>query len=976
MPRLQPDPLNLPLPIKVTSPFAVKIVKTSRLRQICQAVYRAVGKTFSLMGCSKGLDRLFNSQEMRLLRDDRHALLSTPQATLPAKKVIQPRHLSSVANTPIVAENPTPQSKRGLSYVKFDDTLENGRAVIRDVSLLTLDIIHENSFEPMIESIQQMAPSIPPLVKSVAKLIIEMGDKAAKPLFKKLAERKTEVIDPAIHAILKTLIKIDSNNLRSDLFKHLQGQMEGVVLPAGQKPLHYIKPIMKRLFPKTRPSPLETNGITKEITLDAKLMEELFAKAQAFYRGSNAADLEKLYNRLLHRLSQDLQEVKIPKGQDLTKDYIKPTLDWLLHSDFSTPIADLFIPSENFDGNLIDKVFEMTITILVEKKIDHYVNFLDRTLQRRLGDIIHNMILVNTVNIANYFSGRFAEMMMHFPYTETYDKITSDVIAKQIEGFIIAKEARKNHKKLLEKSRKAVKLEAFSQAEVKAKARAEKHLASVEQHGGEEAFLNNMFLEAFSKQKCCNPNVLQIIEQHLNNTLQQKDPQNAIRAIEQSFFASISDEIMNLMLPTRKKRREDGIVEETEALVELWNQLYLPPEFLELMKHVSEIANEFITPDTASLFASIKDPLMMVTQKFSITLAQDMLKKQLTLSLQKCFEMMTNPDDLNELSAETILPTVNELLLGIFIRQEIGRNISKLTPLFHDLINAVPANHKVVYKKIQEAMLLFSKAKFHEFQGKAFYVTEVTQENEAKLKIDDLQKEGILQIINPIIDDIEKLLVEKKQESTRPVPSLDRKEVTAIIKKFFDSGVTVKKEDIYGDIFMNIIFKIGGWKNENLIGYFIKDTLSQTISYATADLRYSYHFLISTVFEVMKRVMLDRPRMERLLGSGPAYVPRFTAEKLKLQTDTLARILYDMITELAGDKGTIAKFSTKKFIYNDSKAINQLTTKIYHRILGNKILNQNLLMQIIEEIFHSFRISAQAIRAKEGILIQKPTVIT
>ena len=975
MPRLQPDPLILPLPLTIPKPIA-QGGKPSTLTRIWQTICRIAFKIFSMLGCSRSLERLFNSQELQLMRDERLALLAQPHNSLPHKKLTLLKPSTMDSEIPSNEEEPSLSSKN-YSYIKYDDTLEKGREAMRDISLLTLDIIHENSFEPMVESLQQMAPSIPPLVKSTAKLLIEMGDKAAKPLFTKLAQHKTEVIEPAIKAILKTLIKIDSTTLRGDLFKYLQGQMEGVSLPPGQKSLHYIKPIMKRLFPKLKPSPLETNGVSPELTLDAKLMEELFAKAQAFCRTSNAADVDKLYHRLFHQIDQDLKDIKIPNGQDLTKDYIKPVLDWLLRSDLSTPIADLFIPSENFDENLIDRVFEITTTILVEKKIDHYVNFLDETLQQRLGDILHNMILVNTVNIANYFSGRFSEMMTHFPYPETYDKLTSSIFAKQLEGFVTAKEAAKDHKKLLEKSRQAIKLEAYSPAEIKAKSRAEMHLAIVEQHGGEERFLQHMFLEAFSKQKCCNPNVLQIIEQQISTTLQNRDPKNAIHAIEQSFFASIADEIMTLMLPTRKKRGPNGVVEETEAVVELWNQLYLPPEFLELMKHVVEITSEFITPDTTSLFASIKEPLLMVTQKLAITLAQDMFKKKLVALLQKCFEMIANPEDLNELSAESILPTINELLLSYFMNQEIGRNAVKITPLFRDLVHSISVNRDAAYKKVQEGFLKIVKAKFHEFQGKNFHVTETVENGTHTLKFEDLSDDEILRMLSPLIEKIEKKLEEKLHEPGHVRTTLDQREVLAIIKKFFEGAPPAKfKEDAYGEIVMNLVFKIGGWKNEGLVGYFIRDALSQSITNSTQELRSSYHFLLTSAFQVMKRVFTDRTRMERYLGIVPSYHPEYTKEKLQFQTETLSRLTYDLITGVAGDKGVLTKMLTTKFIYNDSKAIHELIGKIYHEILGNKILNQNLLMQAVEEVFQSFRVSAQTIRTKEGLLNQKAVSLT
>jgi hypothetical protein len=551
------------------------------------------------------------------------------------------------------------------------------------------------------------------------------------------------------------------------------------------------------------------------------------------------------------------------------------------------------------------------------------------------------------------------------------------MIDQQISAFITAKDAMENHKKLLEKSRQAVKLEAYSSAEIKAKSRAEKHLASVEQHGGEEPFLQHMFLEAFGEQKCCHPNAHQIIEQEIGHALQRKDPKTAIHAIEQSFLASLSDEIMSLLLPTKKVKRADGFVEEMEAVVELWNQLYLPPEFLELMKHLVEISSEFITPETSSLFASIKEPLSTVAQKFAISLAQDLFRKKLVAILRKCFDMIIYAENLNELCAEGIFPAINNYLLSVFISQEIARNPVKITPFFKDLINAIPDHRDAAYRKTQEELVKIAKAKFREFQAKNFHATEVLKEGNAQLVASDLTDEELFQIVHPLIDTIEKKLQEKKQEPNRTKLALEPKEVLAVIRKHFEGApVARNKNDIYGQIAMNLLFKIGCWNHESVIGYFIRDSLSQKLTQSTTELRTAYHFLLHHAFYFIKKFFLNRPRMERLLGEAPANPPQHTNEKLQLQTETLARLIYDMVSEIARDKGMISKFVATKIINQDFKAIHELITKIYHEMLGTKILNQNLLMQAIDVVFEGFRASAESLRHKEGTLLQKSIALT
>jgi hypothetical protein len=58
-------------------------------------------------------------------------------------------------------------------------------------------------------------------------------------------------------------------------------------------------------------------------------------------------------------------------------------------------------------------------------------------------------------------------------------------------------------------------------------------------------------------------------------------------------------------------------------------------------------------------------------------------------------------------------------------------------------------------------------------------------------------------------------------------------------------------------------------------------------------------------------------------------------------------------------------------ITENSTEINHLLTKIYHKLFGNQLLNENLLVNICEEVFKSLAVSADKIKEKENFKIHQ-----
>ena len=162
----------------------------------------------------------------------------------------------------------------------FDENLENLRAFIREFSVLGIDVIYEKHIHEYIDSAQTMAPSLPPIIKSAAKLLVEIGDKATKPLFKKFATQKAQTIDPALQKIFGILLKPDQEVLKEKLSKHLHETLEKVVFEHSLSAPDYINPILNRFSVSEKPT--LTDLFPQKRNFNPKLIKQTLKKLLNF----------------------------------------------------------------------------------------------------------------------------------------------------------------------------------------------------------------------------------------------------------------------------------------------------------------------------------------------------------------------------------------------------------------------------------------------------------------------------------------------------------------------------------------------------------------------------------------------------------------------------------------------------------------------------------------------------------------------
>lgn len=920
---------------------------TNLLQHIWDTIYQIALKIFRFFSFQTENDNIFSKKEIQLLRDDQ-PIPKQPAAPDPPQE-LQTKKFKIVraAETGHKILEPALKASIEPPYVTFDGSLENMREFLRSLSLLTVDVVNKHYIQGPIESFQESATSLPPIIKSISRLIVEMGNKASKPLFQKLAQHKTQVIDPALKKVLKVLLRGDDVHLRDELYEHLQDVLKDVAFSGQIEAIDYIEPILSWIFEKDTEKQSITSYFPPNANFDKTLIEVLCNQAQEFCVNRKNENLKNLYKILETKIHHELKSIPLPKSQDLGRDYIQPLLHWLLYSDQSQPIGSLFVPKERFDDNLIDKIFELSVTFIIEKKIDYFDTFLQKTFKQRLDEIVYRMLRINATRLIDFFSERFAELISSMDFTKTIDNIDT-LFAKQVEGIHIAEKTRDVHRTVLAKAKQVAGVSAQTPEALKTKTQAEHHLESVSKHGSEVDFLHQIFLEKFSEQHGCNEAIRRIIKERGTQIQKGHHPGPAQKSIEKGLYHEVSDIIISLMLPIKKRSLPTGEIEEIDPFSEIWDRLNFPEEFLEIIKQIEELANEFITADTVALFSDIKKPTIDIVKNMFRTAARDLLKKNLVTILHNTFESLSKPSQIDAIAAESVLPTLNESLLQSLISQELGRHIKAFTPLFCTLLNDGSANRQFNIEAIKRKLIPMAQARANESRGKTDFVDN------------DWHRLAL-----PVIEEIEKDILNKNGiDASAPYSQRDIEE---FLNKRYQIQPSNVNNPIYGDIIVSLLCGLGEFNHPNLINFFVKDSLSAAITAATLEPRSSHIYLFDTVIPSLKASLLNKDNIEKMLTEEPppSPAPVYIHEKLERQIDILCRIGYDVMIATIEDQGKLISFAAKKIIGSDSKVIKKIIKNVYTKLGSKQLINKNLIAQVCDEVLRSFSASSDLIARKQ-----------
>jgi hypothetical protein len=953
------------LPKQVTPP-QLHATSPSFFRILCDKIYNLVSKIFACITCKGIKTTFFNAREIKLLRDDR---LNKIPLHEPALLTFPEKEISIETSQGLSADITTNSEP---PYTFFCDQLEELRLFIREFSVLGINVIYENYLASHIESTQTLAPSLQKPIKSIAKLVVEIGDKAAKPLYKKFSEQKAKIIDPTLQKLFKTLIKADHNELREKLKAHLKGTISSTNLQSNLSASDYIDPLLDWFCTnEDQRKPLLEYYLNKNV--DGKFIEKIQRIAQPFWDAQIDAEERKLHLYMEEQLCEEFKDARVPSSQNIDDDYIKQILTWLLLSNRTVPLNNLFGNVDRQKEELIDNIFERAITLLVERKIDQYSGFLEKTIQGHLDTIIQRTLQKNAIRITDFFSERFSELITSMKFTKLVNELIHDVIHQQIQAVIESQKAYKEAKEFLKKIQPLAQITPDSIESLEAKILAQNHLHSVEIHGGKKAYLERMQLLDFSKHRASTAYLQQVIKQELELVQLEKDPTGIRRAAEKALYNDIAENLLNLMMPVRKKLGSDQTIEEIDPFIELWNRLYLPEEFYNVAKQCEQLTQEFVTPETIVLLEKIKLPTIEIVKNLFKSSTKDLFKKKLVEVVQNAIEKITIPEKINEVSAEICFTAINLMLIETFCRQELGRNLAEFIPLFHQLATNSSKEKDEKFRLIQNALIKMTKSRFIHFNPAEFACEAIPKDQTFEMQMHGISPLEWLEITRSIINDIDQKIQhsEINQQVFNPqIASQD--EVGSILKEIFSTHAGINNPE-FGKFTMNLIFGLGEMDSEWLINFFLKNAISSSITESVEPWHQSYHKAVGKIVEKLKKNFLDPNAVKALFTQESPKQAAIVKAKLDCQIQSAAAIAHDLIMSLATEKGSIQAYLTKKILTEKPKKLNGIITKIYKKLFQKQLINQNLAVNACDKIFQSLKEASEFIRIQENMRIHQMT---
>lgn len=608
--------------------------------------------------------------------------------------------------------------------------------------------------------------------------------------------------------------------------------------------------------------------------------------------------------------------------------FIGPCIEWLFETNQSDTFATIYKKHDiDILANkaIIDKVLERALTLLLDNKIDDFVQVCQNDLGKRLPEIIHKSLKENVTRISDILVRRFIAISENAPYTNTFDALI-ELIADQASAISVVEQKKEV---ALQEGKKLIAKAKSSPANLQA---AQDFLNDVNTIGEEKwlaQWVENESIKTFTNfevlgedgvyRKFCHPNIVKVMTDP-------KMKQEEKDKIEEQMFDNIANELISVLFPKQKVEYPDGTVEEVDGLIFLTGQIQIPDEFKVITNYGINITNEIITPATKEMIENI--------YRVAGEHAGDRIKEIVIIELKKLihtgmvraakilFSQFITPELINELMAKEIFPIIQKEILVSASKLIIKKNPAAYCPNFFEIIDA---SDEVKRKEKVEKLC----QKLHDELQKIFILN--------KEQFDSFSEKDFFEIMENELFFIESGI--RNYQRGKNLPNTLQSVKTAVVGYFAD--MPHDNNHKFGDIIVNLVFGIGNFKGfwVNLVSRLFKGKISDIMSEATAKFRKSPDHMIHLATLQMKKKIDDKALRVKMFGEKKVLTQQETKQLLEKEIEKTAKAVKDLITHVSGAASNAV---------GTEGDLNQLITNVYKKVLGDKHKVHNLLLKAQE----------------------------
>lgn len=523
-----------------------------------------------------------------------------------------------------------------------------------------------------------------------------------------------------------------------------------------------------------------------------------------------------------------------------------------------------------FDQATLECVREEVFLLLIEKKIDVYFQLLQKTLgKQNLFHLVHNMSSKNVKKMTDILSDRLALLIHHADYPTKFNDVIQQ-FSTHIESVLAVRET----------------------------------LSQKVTAGELPKVTDKAFALEFAKAKqACHPTVQEIILA--------KDGLNLAMLSEMEYYSSLAERLMEVLCPPQIVYTPEGHIVERDGIASLWDQVVIPDEFTQLIQKGLRVMGQIVSADFMKVIEHTQGTMISYTEEIVVKLAKKEAKKFLIEKLKDLVDRLITPARRDELFAFQILPSISHLLISIYIRQVISssESLKEIACFFEDIGNETA---EVPPEKLSEI-----KKKFNE--NVKLNLAQTFDELFTKYKIPPSQLDGLYE---KLIADLQKQWHENPEQGA-----------LQCFTNFFASAEATEKNELYGNLIINIVFEIGkleAFPGSKKLANSAKDGISQLISKALGSIASSHQLAISTLIQASSNAYGTKEKVHELLfGEVKPLTSEEREGALEKELGLISLLAYKAIC--LGVKNHV--HSIGEFFVPKQEAIHNAIRKIYKEIL-------------------------------------------
>lgn len=442
-------------------------------------------------------------------------------------------------------------------------------------------------------------------------------------------------------------------------------------------------------------------------------------------------------------------------------------------------------------------------------------------------------------------------------------------------------------------------------------------------------------LTEFSKQQICLPVIKDTINSNMSHEAKVK---KISRMLERNVAPILAENLMQLIFPNKIEISPEGSVRTVDGFTDFCSQLkILDNDFQKLMSEFETHQKGLVIGPIISIIVKIAVESLnnKHVQQASMLGVKSTIQNMLTSFIQSQLSTFVLPERFDEMAANAILPSLRYLIISSIAYNCLYQSAGEMAPLFRKLIENRPESAQTIHQLVE----------------KWFYVVN----NSCALQQHKISYAAFHEMVLPSLQGIEEMLI----KLWRSDAAFGDEHVTEALQVYLTGEMgeaakyTSDEHDLYWKLFNVLILDLGQFgsivKKICNVGW-IKREITTSILSSIQIIRGSHHKITQLSCDTIRSKFANPVAMRKVLSGEIEPSESHAVTQAKLDNEIL--LLAQSVREFAisFSKGSWMASWFVKPVLGSVEDVRKLVDKLYQDILGDPLLNANLVLNMIKEV--------------------------